>query len=75
MPKVDPTTGQPVTDAPDQADQDAAGGEGYGGDSGVFVDSNISTNPDNPREAEAGSQATPRGEDPGNTAMGSAGGA
>ena len=72
MPKVDPTTGQPVTDAPDQADEAAAGGEGYGGDSGVLVDSNVSTNPDNTREAEAGSGAQPTGGDPGSTDAGSA---
>lgn len=71
MPKVDPTTGQPVTDAPDQADEDAAGGEGYAGDSGVTVDSDVSTTPDNPREAHSDSQATPES-GPGGTDSGSA---
>lgn len=72
MPKVDPTTGQPVSDAPDQADEDAAGGEGYGGDSGQTVDSNVSTNPDNPREAQSGSGSPPSGGEPGSTDAGSA---
>lgn len=31
MPKVDPKTGQPVTDDPDQEDSDAAGGRTAGG--------------------------------------------
>ena len=28
MPKVDPETGQPITDDPDQPDEDLAGGKG-----------------------------------------------
>ncbi len=71
MPIVDPSTGEPVTDAPDQEDQEAAGGEGKGGDSGVLVDSDVSTGPDNEREAQPGAQAPPGG-DPGSTDAGSA---
>ena len=70
MPKVDPTTGQPVSDAPDQEDQEAAGGEGYGGDSGQTVDSGVSTTPDNTREAQSGAGSS--GGDPGSTDAGSA---
>lgn len=72
MPTVDPNTGQPVSDAPDQENQDLAGSEGKGGDSGVLVDSNVSTNPDNEREAQPGSGARPEGGDPGSTDAGSA---
>ncbi len=28
MPKIDPDTGQPVSDAPDQDDEELSGGEG-----------------------------------------------
>lgn len=57
MPKIDPDTGNPMSDAPDQADESAAGGVGRGG----FVDANtdeagprITTSPDNEREARPG---------------------
>ncbi len=70
MPKVDPDTGQPVSDAPNQADEEAAGGEGFGGDTGQLVDSDVSTGPDNPRESEAGSVSSPEGRGPGETGGG-----
>ncbi|MFN2606334.1 MAG: hypothetical protein ABR511_00355 [Acidimicrobiales bacterium] len=58
MPKVDPETGNPVSDAPDQADESAAGGKGRG----EFVDANaappegtgVSAGPNNAREAKPG---------------------
>ncbi len=70
MPKVDPQTGDPVSDAPDQADEEAAGGTGFGGDTGQLVDSNVSTGPDNPRESEPGSVSTPEGRGPSETGGG-----
>ncbi|HEX2272400.1 MAG TPA: hypothetical protein VHG90_00820 [Acidimicrobiales bacterium] len=70
MPKVDPQTGDPVSDAPDQADEDAAGGEGFGGDTGQLVDSDVSTGPDNTREGEAGSVSSPEGKGPSETGGG-----
>ena len=72
MPVVDPSTGEAVSDAPDQENPDLAGGEGKGGDSGTLVDSNVSTNPDNAREAEPGSGSPPTGADPGSSDAGSA---
>ncbi|HEX2041708.1 MAG TPA: hypothetical protein VHF24_03650 [Acidimicrobiales bacterium] len=70
MPKVDPNTHEPISDAPDQADEDAAGGEGFGGDTGQLVDSDVSTGPDNPRESQAGSMSTPEGKGPSETGGG-----
>ncbi len=70
MPKVDPETGQMISDAPDQADEEAAGGEGFGGDTGQLVDSDVSTGPDNTRESEPGSTSSPEGRGPGQTGGG-----
>jgi hypothetical protein len=70
MPKVDPNTNEPISDAPDQADEDAAGGEGFGGDTGQLVDSDVSTGPDNTRESEAGSVSSPEGKGPSETGGG-----
>ena len=70
MPKVDPETGNPISDAPDQEDEEAAGGTGFGGDTGQLVDSDVSTGPDNPRESEAGSVSSPEGKGPGDTGGG-----
>ena len=70
MPKVDPETGDPISDAPDQEDEELAGGTGFGGDTGQLVDSDVSTNPDNPREAEEGSVSAPEGKGPGDTGGG-----
>lgn len=70
MPKVDPETGDPISDAPDQADEEAAGGEGFGGDSGQLVDSDVSTNVDNPRESEPGAVSSEGGRGPSQTGGG-----
>ena len=69
MPKTD-DSGEMISDAPDQADEDAAGGEGFGGDTGQLVDSDVSTGPDNEREAQAGSVSSPEGRGPGETGGG-----
>lgn len=64
MPKIDPQTGEPISDAPDQADESAAGAEGFGGDTGQLVDSDVSTGPDNPRESQEGAVSSPEGKGP-----------
>ncbi|HUQ62436.1 MAG TPA: hypothetical protein VM121_01625 [Acidimicrobiales bacterium] len=70
MPAIDEETGQPVSDDPDQEDENLAGGKGRG----KFVDAHsgppgehspIVTGPDNPREAERGGEADDGGNDPG----------
>jgi hypothetical protein len=73
MPKVDPSTGEPMSDAPEQDDESLAGGQGRG----EFVDahtdeagSRIETSPDNPREGQPGAVKSP-GEGVGNSAQGS----
>jgi hypothetical protein len=76
MPKVDPQTGEPISDAPDQEDQEAAGGEGRA----PFVNatespaqgSGVTTTPDNPREAAPGAT---QGEGPDLSGSDSTGGA
>ncbi len=69
MPKTD-DSGEMISDAPDQADEDAAGGKGFGGDTGQLVDSNVSTGPDNERESQPGSTSTPEGKGPSETGGG-----
>lgn len=61
MPVVNPETGEPVSDAPDQADESLAGGVGRGEnvsatDTGEH--SSITTGPDNEREAQPGATLT-----------------
>jgi len=75
MPVVNPETGEPMSDDPDQEDLSLAGGEGRGqhvsATEAPAEGSGVSTGPDNPREAE------PREPDDGNALDGSnaAGGA
>ncbi len=69
MPKTD-DSGEMISDAPDQADEDAAGGEGFGGDTGQLVDSDVSTSPANERESESGAVSTPEGRGPSETGGG-----
>ncbi|HEV3402165.1 MAG TPA: hypothetical protein VG078_10125 [Acidimicrobiales bacterium] len=69
MPKTD-DSGEMISDAPDQEDEEAAGGEGFGGDTGQLVDSNVSTGPENKREAEPGAVSTPEGKGPSETGGG-----
>ena len=56
MPVVNPETGEPMSDDPDQADQALAGGEGRGQNVSAHdapaQGTGVSTGPDNPREAE-----------------------
>jgi hypothetical protein len=68
MPAVDEETGEPVSDDPDQEDEELAGGKGRG----QFVDAHvgdrhspIATGPNNPREAERAGSADDGGNDPG----------
>ncbi len=71
MPKVDPDTGQPVSDAPEQEDESAAGGKlgdgthagGGGGDA-----ARTTTGPDNEREAQPGAIKSPDEGGPGGSA-------
>lgn len=70
MPKIDPETKQPVSDAPDQEDESLAGGEGFGGDTGQLVDSDVSTGPDNTRESQEGAVSSPEGRGPSETGGG-----
>ncbi|HEX2024359.1 MAG TPA: hypothetical protein VHF00_06610 [Acidimicrobiales bacterium] len=69
MPKTD-DSGEMISDAPDQEDEEAAGGKGFGGDTGQLVDSNVSTGPDNEREGQAGAVSTPEGRGPSETGGG-----
>jgi len=75
MPVVNPETGEPMSDAPDQENQDLAGGEGRGQSVSATETpeegSGVTTGPNNPREAQ------PRQPDDGNAVDGSnaAGGA
>jgi len=77
MPKVDPDTGNPISDAPDSDDESARGGEGRG----KFVDANsgppegsgVTTGPNNAREAQPGATQGDSGDDPsGSNAAGGA---
>ncbi len=58
MPVVDPKTGEPVSDAPDQEDQSLAGGEGRGAEVSATESpaegTGVSTGPNEPREAQPG---------------------
>lgn len=58
MPVVDPATGEPVSDAPDQEDENLAGGVGRGKTVSATETpaegSGVTTGPNNPREAEPG---------------------
>jgi len=69
MPVVNPETGEPMSDDPDQEDQSLAGGEGRGqhvsATESPAEGSGVSTGPDNPREAQ------PREPDDGNALDGS----
>jgi len=68
MPVVNPETGEPVSDDPEQDDENLAGGKGRGEtvaatDTGVH--SPISTGPDNPVEAQPGATQSDGGNSPG----------
>ncbi len=69
MPVVNPETGEPMSDDPDQENQDLAGGEGRGQSVSATETpaegSGVTTGPDNPREAQ------PRQSDDGNAPDGS----
>jgi len=69
MPVVNPETGEPMSDAPDQEDQSLAGGEGRGQSVSATESpeegSGVMTGPDNEREAQ------PRQSDDGNALDGS----
>lgn len=69
MPVVNPETGEPMSDDPDQADQALAGGEGRGQRVSAHdappEGSGVATGPNNDREAE------PRQSDDGNALDGS----
>jgi len=69
MPVVNPETGEPMSDDPDQENQSLAGGEGRGqsvsATEGPSEGSGVATGPDNAREAE------PRQSDDGNAIDGS----
>lgn len=58
MPVVDPATGEPVSDDPDQENQDLAGGEGRGETVSATETpeegSGVTTGPNNPRESQPG---------------------
>ncbi|MGI9033924.1 MAG: hypothetical protein ACR2HY_09690 [Acidimicrobiales bacterium] len=58
MPGVDPTTGEPVTDDPDQQDESLAGGKGRGESVSATESpsegSGVASGPDNSREAQPG---------------------
>ena len=58
MPVVDTTTGQPLSDDPDQADERLRGGKGRGGfvsaTDGPPEGSGVVTGPENSRQAQPG---------------------
>ena len=77
MPAVDENTGQPVSDDPDQEDENLAGGKGRGenvdASGGPPKHSSIATGPDNEREAQPGAVSSDTGNDPsGSNAAGGA---
>jgi len=78
MPVVDPKTGEPVSDAPDQEDQSLAGGVGRGEEVSATEapaeGTGISTGPNNPREAEPGATQGDSGDDPSGSNAGGSGG-
>jgi len=70
MPVVNPETGEPMSDDPDQENQALAGGEGRGefvsATDGPEEGSGVSTGPDNdPSEAQPGGTQGDSGNDPG----------
>lgn len=69
MPVVDPNTGEPVSDAPDQEDENLAGGKGRGEEVSATESpregSGIASGPDNPRESQPGATQGDSGNSPG----------
>jgi len=78
MPVVNPETGEPMSDDPDQANQELAGGEGRGSNVSAHdapaEGSGVSTGPsDSPVEAQPGGTQGDSGNDPsGSNAAGGA---
>ena len=78
MPVVDPSTGQPLSDDPDQEDERLRGGKGRGANVSATdappEGTGVSTGPNNPREAQPGATQTDGGDALGGpNASGSAG--
>ncbi|MGI8776517.1 MAG: hypothetical protein ACR2LJ_03840 [Acidimicrobiales bacterium] len=70
MPVVNPETGEPMSDDPDQENQDLAGGEGRGDNVSAHGSpsegTGVSTGPqDDPAEAQPGGTLGDSGDDPG----------
>lgn len=71
MPKVDPSTGEPISDAPDQEDESARGGklsDGTAAAGGGAPGDRTTTGPVNERESQRGAIESPDEGGPGGAA-------